>query len=59
MTVMKITGLELEERLAEADRMRALLRRATIELRELGEKILAERQQDGSERPDDSRASDG
>jgi hypothetical protein len=45
---------ELAERLAEADRMRAVRRRCTIEWRALGARILAERQR-GSERPDDGR----
>jgi hypothetical protein len=46
---------ELARRLAEADRVRATLRRCTVEWRTLGDRILAERQR-GSERPDDRRA---
>ena len=50
-----MTEQELIERLAEADRIRATLRRCTIEWRALGDRILSERQR-GSERPDDRRA---
>ena len=53
--VMKITEQELAERLAEADRLRAILRRCTLEWRALGDRIFSERQR-GSERPDDGRA---
>lgn len=50
-----ITERELAARVAEADRIRAVLRRCTLEWSALGDRILAERQS-GSERPDDGRA---
>ena len=55
MADMRMTDEELARRLAEAARMRAMLRRCTLEWRALGARILSERQR-GSERPDDRRA---
>ena len=52
--VVKMTEKELIERLAEADWIRATLRRCTLEWRALGDRILSERQ-GGSERPNDGR----
>lgn len=52
---VKMTETELAERLAEADRIRAILRRCTIEWRALGDRILSERQR-GPGRSDDRRA---
>jgi len=52
---VRMSEAELAARLAEADRARATLRRATIEWREVGQRVLAERL-DGSQRPDDRRA---
>ena len=42
---------ELEKRFAEADRIRTVLRRATLEWRAAGEQVLAGRKH-GPERPD-------
>lgn len=47
---MKISQEELAARLAEADRVRAQLRRATLELRALGRAVL-DRRADGVVRP--------
>jgi hypothetical protein len=49
-----MTDVDLAARVAEADRMRAVLRRCTLEWSALGNRILSERQ-GGSERPDDGR----
>jgi len=53
MNTMQIDLAELNERLEEAVRVRAVLRRATLEWREFGRVALAERSNDGLERPDD------
>jgi len=47
---VRITTQELAARLADADRIRALLWKATREWRKLGQ-ILLERRRDGSGRP--------
>jgi hypothetical protein len=57
-TAMKMSIDELNRRLAEADRMRAILRRATLEWREVGEQVFSKRRngsesQAGPERSDD------
>jgi len=54
MNGMAISEKELAERLAEADRIRATLRRCTIEWRALGDRVLSEREH-GSERSNDGR----
>ena len=54
MVGMRMTDRELRERLAGADRIRAILRRCTIEWRALGDRLLSERQ-GVSQRPDDRR----
>lgn len=55
MGLVRITEQELAKRLAEADRIRATLRRCTIEWRALGDRVLADRQR-GPRRPDDRRS---
>ncbi|MBI4602463.1 MAG: hypothetical protein HY721_10940 [Planctomycetes bacterium] len=52
---MRMTLEELTRRLAEADVIRAVLRRATIACRKLGEEVLASRRR-GPERPHDGSA---
>jgi hypothetical protein len=54
IVLMRMSEEQLARRLAEADRIRAVLRRCTIEWRALGDRILADRQR-GSERPDHGR----
>ena len=54
IVLMRMSEQELARRLAEADRIRAVLRRCTIEWRALGDRIRADRQR-GSERPDHGR----
>jgi hypothetical protein len=49
---------ELSDRLAEADRVRATLRRCTIEWQAVGRQILS-RRQDESQRSDDRRPAGG
>ena len=48
---MKMSREELIRRLAEADRIRAVLRKATLEWRAIGEQVLKGRPR-GPERPD-------
>lgn len=55
MPAVRMSAEELAARLAEADRERAKLRRATIEWQRVGRRVLAERQH-GPERPNDRRA---
>jgi hypothetical protein len=52
---MPMAPEELARRLAEADRIRAVLRRATMEWRQAGEMILTDRSR-GPERPDHGSA---
>jgi hypothetical protein len=52
-----MTERELADRLAEADRIRAALRRCTLEWQAVGRQILTDRL--GPQRPDDGRASGG
>ncbi|MBI5365678.1 MAG: hypothetical protein HZA54_01470 [Planctomycetes bacterium] len=59
-----LTREDLAQRLAEADRARQVLRRATLEWRAIGDRILVQRLQEGKDaprphRPDDGRAAGG
>jgi len=51
---MKMTRDELARRLAEADRVRAMLRRTTVEWRAVGDRILEARKRESRRRVDRS-----
>jgi hypothetical protein len=51
---VRMTLEELQRRLERADRQRLLLRRATLELRAMGQSVLRARR-DGLDRPDRRR----
>jgi hypothetical protein len=55
---MRITAEELTRRMAEADRKRVALRRATLELGALGRQLLAQRSPPDREPLDRSRRTD-
>jgi len=56
---MKIDAVELNQRLEEAVRIRAILRRASLEWAEVGRIALQERSHNGSERSHDGHSTGG